>query len=242
MRIIFYTGLLLLLLSSWQCKKPGCIGKAGPQSSQQRDLSSFSSIILQDNVSLELIQDNAERIELEGAQNILPNVTCTIADGVLTIANESTCEWLRDPNEKIRARLHFKDLKKIDYRGSGNITNRDTLRLDYLQIESEIGAGDIILTLNNRYTGAYIFKENAGIYLHGKSESCFTYTNARARAEMGDFEVKKMVIEYGGVADTHINVTEELDAIVFWTGNILYKGNPVIKRALYYSSGRLIKF
>jgi hypothetical protein len=95
--------------------------------------------------------------------------------------------------------------------------------------------------MDNKYTGAYIMLENAGIKLHGKSETCFTYTNARGLADMRDFTVKKMVIEYGGLADTRVNVTEDLNAILYYKGNILYKGNPVISNNISYGSGKLVK-
>lgn len=223
------------------CKKPGCLGSAGTVSVEIRQVTGFHQLILADNISVELIQSNMERLEIEGPQNILPNIITTITNQALEITNVSDCEWARNPDEKINVRLYFKNLDKIDYRGSGNITNRDTLKLDYLQIESNIGAGDINLTLDNKYTGAYIFKENAHINLHGKTEVCYTYANARARADMRDFVVKKMVIEYGGLADTYINVTDELDAILFWKGSVYYKGNPVITRSQYYSTGKLVK-
>ena len=109
------------------------------------------------------------------------------------------------------------------------------------QIETDEGAGDINLTLDNGYTGSYVFADdNVSLTLHGKSDVCFTYTGSRGRSDMSDFKVKKMVIEYGGVTDTHVWVTDEMDATIFHTGNIKYKGIPVISRERYYGSGRLI--
>lgn len=241
MKIRFIISIFLLLnCFLFSCKKPGCLGSAGPITTEVRQINGYRQLILADNISVELIQSNMERLEIEGPQNILPNIITTVSNQAIEITNVSDCEWARNPDEKIHVKLYFINLDKIDYRGSGNITNRDTLKLDYLQIESNIGAGDINLTLNNKYTGSYIFKENAHIVLHGKSEVCYTYTNARAKSDMSDFVVKKMVIEYGGLADTYINVTDELDAILFWRGNIYYKGNPVVTRSQVYSTGQLI--
>jgi hypothetical protein len=57
---------------------------------------------------------------------------------------------------------------------------------------------------------------------------------------MRDFIVKRMVIEYGGLADTYVHVTEDLNAILYYKGNIYYKGNPAISQNISYSTGKLI--
>ncbi|MEO5564078.1 MAG: head GIN domain-containing protein [Chitinophagaceae bacterium] len=236
---LIFSCIIAILLSS--CKKPGCIGSAGPVIKITRPLATFNQLVLDNNINLVLTQGNEEKIEIEAPKNIEPNIKTTISGTTLTIMNDADCRWARDPGEKINVRLYFKDLREIDYKGSGDITNTDTLKLEHLSIGSSIGAGNINLTVDNVYTGSYILLENAGITWHGKSEVCFTYTNARGQSDMRDFVVKKMVIEYGGLADTYVNVTDELDAILYYKGNINYKGNPTITRNTQYSSGRLIK-
>lgn len=238
--LIVITHIFVILVFS-TCKKPGCFGAKGPVTVITRPLAFFKELVLADNINLVLIQDSIEKMDIEGPQNMLSNVRADIAQNILTLSHTTDCRWARDAAEKINVRLHFKELQKIDYQGSGTLTNMDTLRLDALHIESNTGAGDIILTLDNRYTGAYIFFENASITLHGKSQICFTYTNNRGIADMSDFVVNKMGIEYGGFRDTHINVTDELSAVIFHKGNIYYKGTPVITKLISHSTGRLIQ-
>lgn len=239
-KINFHIIILLLLL--WGgCRKPGCLGSAGPSSSLERPLPPFDKIVLEDNVNLILSQGTEEKMRVTGPQNLIPDISADVAGGILTLSNRADCRWARDPDEKVTVQLFFKDLRNLNYNGSGDITNTDTLRLDGLQIQTSVGAGNIDLTLDNNYTGAYIFEEGAGITLHGRSSTCFTYTNARGQADMSDFTVRKMVIEYGGLADTHINVTDSLDAIIYYKGNIRYKGNPFISRSTYYDTGKLVQ-
>jgi hypothetical protein len=241
MKKISTIPVFILLLLFTGCKKPGCLGNPGRVITSTRPLSPFTELLLEDNINLVLVQGNEEKMEIEAPENMVPNIISTISGGKLTLQNETDCRWARNPDEKINVRLYFKTLGKIDYEGSGDITNTDTLRLDALQIETTFGAGSINLTVDNGYTGAYIFRESADITLHGKTDVCFTYTNARGQTDMADFVVKKMVIEYGGLGDTHVNVTDELNAIIFFKGNIYYKGSPVITRSTYYSTGTLIR-
>jgi hypothetical protein len=240
-KLVIIISCISLILVFSTCRKPGCFGSAGPVTVTTRPLASFKELVLADNINLVLIQDSIEKMEIEGPQNMLSNIRADIAQNILTISNGTDCRWARDVAEKINVRLHFKNLQKIDYQGSGTLTNIDTLKLDALHIESNTGAGDITLTLDTRYTGAYIFFENASIVLRGKSQTCFTYTNNRGIADMRNFVVNKMVIEYGGLRDTHINVRDELSAVIFHKGNIYFKGNPVITKLISHSSGKLIQ-
>ena len=241
MRKLFISSSFVLTLLFSACKKPGCLGSAGAVITVSRNLSSFNELVLNSKINLVLTQSIMNKIEITAPKNIEPNITTVINGNTLTIMNEGNCGWMRNPDETVTVHLFFNDIRHIDYKGSGNITNTDTLKLEHLQIESYTGAGDIDLIMDNNYTGAFIMLENASVKLHGKSETCFTYTNARGQADMRDFKVKKMTIEYGGLADTYVNVTETLDAILYYKGNIFYKGNPVISRNISYSSGKLVK-
>jgi hypothetical protein len=231
---------IFFILLFARCKKPGCFDHGGQPMVITKTISSFDRLVLNDDINVILTQDSVNALKIEAPENIQPNIATVMSGNILSISNNTECRWLRNPGEKINVYLSFKNLEGIDYRGSGNITNKDTLRLDALQIESRTGAGNIELTVNNRYTGSYIYLENAEVILHGKSQSCYTYTNARGKIDFSDFVAKKMVIEYGSLADTYINVTDSLDATIYYKGNLFYKNSPVVTRADYYSSGRLI--
>ena len=240
-RLFFMLITFCLFLLIGGCKKPGCLGAAGNQQVLTRTLAPFNELLLTDNINLLLTQGTQEKIIIEAPENMIPNISSDIIDNKLTIANNADCRWARDPAEKINVQLFFTNLKKIVYKGSGNITNTDTLRLAAFEVHTDDGAGNIVLTMDNSYTGAYNGSDdNVEMLLYGRTDVCYTYTNSRGKTDMRDFVVKKMVIEFEGLSDTYINVTEELTATIFHKGNILYKGTPVITQALYHSSGRLI--
>ena len=232
--------LLSLLVSGISCTKPGCLGKAGPHQTQHRTVGTFSSIRLEDNVNLILIQGNINEAEVSGPVNLLDNITTTVSDGLLTISNNTSCTWARDPDEKITVTLTLTSFEKLEYAGSGKVTNVDTLRLDALLIESYTGAGDVELTVDNRYTGVFVHLDNADVRMHGRTMQCNSYVNSRGLMDLRDFVVTNMFIEYGGLADTHINVTGELSAILYYKGNVFYKGSPVVTKNTTYSTGKLI--
>ena len=235
---VFIAPLLCLCIQA--CKKPGCVGKAGNIITSERILPAFSRIALEDNIDVVLVQSDTEKLQITGPENILPNIQTIINNNELVISNDTECRWLRDASERITVKLYFKDLTYIDYRGSGDVSNEDTLHLNTLGISSETGAGNIELTIDNNLIVPTIVKENASIILHGFSFFCSSYINARGTLDLSDLNVNEMQIVYSGLADTYMKVSGKLDATIRYKGNIHYKGNPNIVRSDYFSSGRLI--
>ncbi|HEX2848238.1 MAG TPA: head GIN domain-containing protein [Chitinophagaceae bacterium] len=237
---VFIIGIAISLLHGG-CQKPGCIGHAGATISQERPLSAFTVLTLEDNINFELVQGDTEKIEIDGPENVLPNIQTEISGQTLTISNKTDCRWLRDASEKITVHIFFKDLKEINYNGSGDVTNLDTLKLNSLNLSSEKGAGNVNLTVQAEYLNVSNLKENAGFILKGSARYCGIYSNARGQLNITDFVINNLTIIYSGLADTYIQVINSLDATIRYKGNIYYKGNPVITRSDYFSSGRLIK-
>jgi hypothetical protein len=229
----------LLIIASTGCQKPSCFADAGPVTKTVRTASSFTKIVLYDNIDLVLTQDTVEGIVVEGGQNLLPQIETSISENILTLKNNVDCNWLRRPGEKITVYASVKNLEQVDYNGSGNITSTNTLTAPTLFFYSYEGAGNIDVSLQADVAGAYIHQENADITLHGSSNHFFTYTNARGSIDLKDLQVKNMVIEYGSVRNATINVTESLDAIIYHTGNLYYKGSPTIK-LVTHSTGKLL--
>ena len=237
---VFIIGITIPLFYSG-CQKPGCVGHAGAVISQERLLSAFSMLTLEDNINFELIQSDTEKIEIDGPENILPNIQTEINGQTLTISNKTDCRWLRDAGEKIIVHIFFRDLTQINYNGSGDVTNLDTLKLNSLKVSSEEGAGNVNLILQAGYLNISNLKENAGFILKGTATYCGIYSNARGQLDLSELAINNLTIIYSGLADTHVQVMNSLDATIRYKGNIYYKGDPVVTRSDYFSSGRLIK-
>ncbi|HEY1115636.1 MAG TPA: DUF2807 domain-containing protein [Chitinophagaceae bacterium] len=238
--LISIVTLFLLLVSLSACRKGGCLENAGNTTRVERKVAPFHQVDLYNDIDLVLTQDSVEQITVETGSNLQPNIVTEVQNGVLTIKNNATCAWLRNPAEKTTVYVTFKTLDKINYSGSGDVRSTDTLRLERLDILSDIGAGNVELTVDAGLVMAYIFNENADYILHGRADQCHTYTNARATIDFSDLTVRYYNMGYGAIKDTYINVTEQIDLEIYYKGNVYYKGEPKIKTT-YHSTGRLIK-
>lgn len=237
MKLLKYFVFLFIISS---CQKPGCLTEAGPVEKVVRNAAGFNQIVLHDNINLVLTQDTTESIVVEGGKNLIPHIATTIEQNILTLKNNVSCKGLRSPGEIITVYVSVKALEQLDYNGSGDVTGTNTLVSNKLFIYSYNGAGNINLHLQTHVAGVYIHQENADVTLSGSSNEFFTYTNARGTIDLKDLEVRKMVIEYGSVRNAALHVTESLDAIIYHTGNLYYKGNPQVKLQTH-STGRLLR-
>lgn len=239
MKPLYYLFVISILLLA-SCRKDNCLGDADTVQTVTRAATTFHQVDVYDNIDVVLTQDTIESISITAPQYLEPNITSKIEDGILTLKNRSSCTWLRNAPDKVTVHVHLKKLDKIIYAGSGSITTTNTLLADNFTIYSKQGAGNVNLWLQAAQTFSYIMDENADFILHGTSDYCYSYTASRGTIDFSDFAVKKMQIEYGSVRDATINVSDDLNAVLYYKGNLFYKGNPVVSNDEMHSTGRLI--
>jgi hypothetical protein len=222
------------------CKKPGCFSEAGPIVSIKREITSFHRIDLYDNIDVVLIQDTIESITIKARQNIEPNIITRVENGTLVLQNGTRCKWLRDPSENPIVYIGVKNLDYILYAGSGDVTSSNIIQAENISLYSASGAGNVEISLNSKQLNATIEYESADFIFHGSADLCYSYANSRATLNLSDLAIKNLNIGYASVKDITVNVSDRIDAHVYHTGNIYYKGNPAVYTT-YYSSGRLYR-
>ncbi|HZH95050.1 MAG TPA: DUF2807 domain-containing protein [Flavisolibacter sp.] len=240
-RKIKYIALYVLctaLLS--QCKKPGCFKDAGGIILQQRLAKPFNRIDITGNINLVLTQDTTEKISVEGGEDILANIVTEITDNVLTIKNTTTCKWLREPSEKITVYLSFRDLVRLNYNGSGNVTSTKKIMADGITFYTDRGAGNIDIDLEAKRVYAYIYTDATDMVFRGRSDSCYVYTGERGTIDFKNFIVKHQQVGYGSIRDGYVHATESLNVIMYFKGRLFYKGAPLRITTDYQSTGTII--
>jgi len=223
------------------CKKLAFFESAGTITTQTHPLSFFNQIRLYDNIDLYLTQDTAEYITIEAGEKLQPYISAIVDSNILTLRNTVGGKWLRQPNETIKVYAHFKELINLEYAGSGNVLSTDTIYAGTITLRSTNGAGNMEVTLKANRTFVNIARETADFIFHGQSDSCYTYVNARGSIDFSDFKVKALHIDYGSLRDAYVNVSDGLYALMYFKGNLYYKGNPAIVDTTNYSTGRVIK-
>jgi hypothetical protein len=110
--LISKVGIILLafvLVTS--CNKgsdSGCFNSTGDITRENRNIESFNSILLHDNVNLILEKTSSNSIVVEAGSNLISGIITEVNDvGVLEIGNDNNCNWIRSFDSPINVYLNY---------------------------------------------------------------------------------------------------------------------------------------
>lgn len=219
---------VLILIAFSQCTKDGtnCLTNAGSVIIEKRQVGEFDSINIQGYVNVFLTQDSVNCVSVESGKNIIDGITTKINGHLLEINNTNTCDWLRSYNVPANVHLSVKNLQKVFYEGSGNITSKNTLNSFSISIYIWSGCGTIDLDVNLDQGYFYIQEGTTDLKVKGFCSVCTVNSRDYGFVDLKELKTKFNFIINGGSNDNYVNVSHFLEATVSSIGNIYYTGNP----------------
>lgn len=205
-----------------------CFKSTGKDTWESRSVANFNTIVLYDNVNLVLTQDEEITLDVFGGSNLLKKINTDINDGVLTIRNTNSCNWVRSFNREVTVYAHVDSLIRIDYRGSGDISSSNTIISDSLKLDIKEGAGKIDLDVDVDRNYIYFTIGTADVYYSGKSN--ISYIAARSFGPIYAQEMESLFtfMSSEGSNDCYVRTQNKLEAAITNIGDIYYYGNPEI--------------
>ncbi len=226
------------------CLKDGgnCLSPSGPIITQDRHVADFDSIRMLDNVDVVLLQDSVNRVRVEAGENIIGGIRTDIAGRELIIANNNVCNWLRSYSAPIRVYVSVKNLLKIHYNSSGDISCPDTIRTGYFKIEMWGGCGNIGLKLvtDDGYFIQYI--GTATLKASGTCKISNVHASDYGLLHLGNLRTGYTFVTNNSTNDCYVNAVHDLDATISSIGNIYYKGEPEAINLTVTGTGKLIRY
>lgn len=220
----------------------GCFQGTGKIIEEQRNISSHCIYIkVEDNLNLILTQNASPQIIVEAGENLQENIIATIINDSLYLSNKNKCNWLRDYSKPINIYIPSKNLYKIDYQGSGDISATYQIERDSLIIDVRNGSGSITLDLNVQLARLNLHEGTSDFNISGKSLITFIYAADYGPFFCSNFESKHLYMNNRGTNDCYVNSTYELGVTIENLGNIYYYGSPEIINSDITGKGRLIK-
>jgi hypothetical protein len=223
-------------------KSGGSLTNTGTIIQEERRLGNFDSINVQNYVNLLLTQDSVNKVVVEAGENVISGITTEVINNQLFVNNTLKFNWLRSYTKPINVYISVKNLQKIYYNASGNITCTDTLRSSGLIIDIWGGCGSINLNLN---IGTGFFLMHLGtvdVTLRGKCAVCSIYQGDYGILKCGELRSGYNYVTNKGSNDCYVNAWQYLNAIVGSIGNIYYTGNPDTVKAQITGTGQLIPY
>jgi Putative auto-transporter adhesin, head GIN domain len=194
------TALALLLAAASLVSGCDLDGKAGPITSERRDVATFDRIEVDDRTNVTVRTGSEQQLTLRGGARLLVAVTTTVAGGTLTI----------DRSAKESAELDV------------------TITVPLLRSLASDAAGQIELVdvdadrLGLRHDGA------GTLTASGRAERLNATLGGAGELDLAGLTAERATVRVTGLGSAKVNVTDELDATVSGIGSIEYHGHPTV--------------
>jgi hypothetical protein len=220
-RIIYLPVLALFLLASLQCRSQAkdVIHGEGNVVTQEISLASLRGIELRFSGDVVLTQGSAQKIVLEGQQNILDNISRRVKNGIWDISYEKDVRNAKD----VTVHITLPSLDKLNLSGSGSIHSSSKFTgLEKLEINLA-GSGGITLDLAAVETDIDL-AGSGNINLSGSSARLDISIAGSGNVEAGDLSSENCEVRIIGSGDATVNVSKELAVNITGSGDVHYSG------------------
>jgi len=238
------TLLISYLILFTSCKKQNdcdCIKSRGSAVSETRIVTTpFSTLQTFDKIEVYYLQDTTVTtctVRVETGKNLMSNISTDVSNGALQIKNLNKCNFVRSNND-VTVYVTAPHVYYFVQDGVGNIYS-NTIKQDSVSYNVN-NSGDIHLDLNvhtvlgRLYGVGDVYLSGIGLYhlVNAKGE-CFI--NAQ------NLQTFYSYVVYGSTGEAHVNVSNQLDAEIDYTGNIYHTGSATNINRAGKGSGQLIK-
>lgn len=182
-------------------------------------LATFNEIELNGSFDLDLVQENDQKVFLEGDENILKLVSTKVSNGRLVVETKS--KRCYSTSSSLNLRVSAKDISKVIISGSGNVYC-DSLSTNDLKIRIS-GSGDV------RFTKIYVtevdadIKGSGNIILGGVSNNSYFRIDGSGDIKAYTLEQKSCDVVINGSGNVYASFTEKLTGVINGSGNVMYK-------------------
>lgn len=240
---LFFTGMSCLTIIS-SCKEPiinDCYTDAGQITCEYRQTGEFSRVIINGDFQINIQQSDSCYVKVIGGSNLIGGMITFVDSSTLIIEDQIRCKWIRSYDQLNTIWIYVKKLNNLDFRGSGNMNSVGTITGNFpLVIETHDGSGNIDLTLDYQELFLYQHVSTGNIKISGRCNTLQLYTASLGLVDCAELISYKVIIQHIGSNMVYIYPEYFLDAILEGSGNVYYRGNPLIKMRIM-GGGRLIQ-
>lgn len=248
MRKIVALFVVSVLLAA--CEKPGdCIKSAGNMTSKSYDGLEFHTIVVHKGIGLVITQGDEFNVELHGGENLINDINVAATDGVLTLEDQTTCNWVRDYGQTI-AYITTPNLTDIYSKTECSISSNGMLTFPQLRIVSMdshdsytgTGTGDFYLEINNNM----LIVENNSVsrfFISGQTQNLNVSFYESGGIFYGqELRAQQIDVYHRGSNDMYVHPIGSISGDIFNIGNVYSVTRPPIVNVTEHYQGRLFFF
>lgn len=215
----------------------GCFKKPGELIEQEIQLEPFSIIKALDEVDIYLVNSSEQRVFIKAGKNLIPQIHLTVEDGLLTITNDNSCNWVRSP-ENPGVYIFSNNISGIEIFDFANIYSEETLILDNLSIFSD-GTGNCDMNID---VDSLIVKSIyiSNLTFSGNADFLDLIITGDSRFLSRNLSAINILIDHNGSNRVELYPINKLEGVIQSTGSVYYFHEPEILDVTVRSTGQLI--
>jgi hypothetical protein len=204
---------------------PGCFKEQGSGKliTKERTVSSFTGVKLTGSVDVHVFQADMRSVEVKTDDNMINYITTEVRDGVLDIGML--------PGKPVSP-THLEifvvnpTYESIESAGAGNIWSMGSLYGDTLRVRLS-GTGDMTLLVEAKEIDA-LLSGSGSMTVKGYAPLLKAQLSGTGDLSAIECTAKKAAVTLSGSGECSVFARDELKIDLRGSGNVLYRGNPVI--------------
>lgn len=244
MRLRFF-GIIFFMAAFLGCDSPDVpdfCKSIGDEVTQEWHFNSLITVFhINDAFDVSLVKDTAEYAIVTCGKNLIDKVKWQITNpNTVEFTNDNACRIVRNYEGVPKVEIHYtySDLN-VYVNGSCRVHSSDSVDVKRVVFTERIGNLDIIT--NAPEFVLEVWFGTGRYYVSGKTDCFRCEPRYSAIVDASQLSVKKAFVDNYSTGDVYVNPTDSLTAKIFWTGDIIYGGNPGIKLLENPGKGGLIK-
>jgi len=195
----------------------------------------FNGIDVSSGIDLYIRMGDTEEVKIVADDDIIEKIITEVEGGVLKIYVKQNNWFNWSGNEKRKAYVTVKELKKVHASAGSDVKSENTLKGDDLEVSASSGSD---LTLDVFYKNLKVdTSSGSDANLSGKAKYLTASSSSGSDLDARNLESVICKVSVSSGSDATVNVSEELEASASSGGDIDYYGNPSVKNIDESSGG-----
>ena len=208
--------------------------------SEEMMLNSFKHINIYGIYNVVLKQDTIHKLIIEGVEDFIADIEARVENDTLIIRDIH--KNLFRIEERPTLYLHFTDIKYLWTINPVNVTNEDTLKLDWFYYYPIGEIGEAYLTVQCNFFGMDNSANTLGrFFIRGTAQTARFYNRYGSSIYADSLKSQVVQVYNESVGDVYVYADELLRVFIWGPGNIYYSGEPVVQIIEKRSSGMVLK-
>jgi hypothetical protein len=224
MKTIFLLAILVtgaMLIAGCSMIPQTCIDGSGRVITEDRAVPVFQSVTLNTPAVLTVIQGSPQGVQITADDNVLPLISTTVRNGVLSIGYTRPCIL---PTSAVQIHARSADISRLSILGAGDIRSDGVIRGSTLT-SAITGSGNMNLaaevsTLSSSITGTGV------VVLTGTADDLALSIPGAGTIDASKLRASRVTVEILGSGNALVDVTDSLTVKITGSGSVLYSGNP----------------